>query len=190
MARKSTVKALAVGIGVATLLLLPHEAVQAQGNTTLLACKQLTFRQTMGGSSLGTKDCGNQFTTDDPYIGLVIQFADLRDDVDVAILLIDPEQTNVVATRTTIKVDPSIRYSTYQIYLVLPIAADANALAMEARQLADAMIRLRGKPARDRLGQWTLSVALGRGQPKLLKFVLGAAPSPASTPTSTPTPTP
>jgi len=177
-------------IVVTMLFLLPPNAVHAQGRTNLLACKQLAFRQSPAGSSLATINCGTRFTTQDLYIGLVIQFADLRDDVDVAILLIDPDQSNALAWRTTIRVDPSIRYSTYQIYLVLAVAADADALAKENRQLADAMIPIRGKPVRDRLGQWTLSVTLGRGQPMLLKFTLEAAPGSGATTTPAPAPAP
>ncbi|MDR7521748.1 MAG: hypothetical protein QN168_04710 [Armatimonadota bacterium] len=146
-------------------------------------------RDTVYGSEWVPRDCGNRFTNQDPYIALHIQIEHVPEGrTEVPIQLLDPEQTSVWAVRPTLTVDPG-RIITYTIAAILAVAADAEALAREDRRLVLLMIPVRGKPVRERLGEWTFQVGLGRGAPQTLKFRLEAAPG-SLTPAPTPPPTP
>jgi len=182
----------------AALIVLLQLAADAQARLSLSACKKAISRDTVYGSEWVPRDCGNRFTTQDPYIALVILVEEVREgQTVVAVQLLDPEQTSILASRPTLTVDPG-RIISYSFLLVLPVAADTEALARENRRLVNAMIPVRGKPVRERLGEWTLSVGLNRGTPQTLKFRLEAvpgvsaspAPTPAQAPTPAPTPTP
>ncbi|MDR7549678.1 MAG: hypothetical protein QN131_07060 [Armatimonadota bacterium] len=177
---------MAVAGGLVVLLQL---AADAQARMSLSACTKAFSRGAVYGSELATRECGNRFTTQDPYVALVIHLENvLEGQTVVAIQLFDPEQTSVWAWRPTITVEPGYR-ATYWIWGVLAVAADREALAREDRRLVDQLIEVRGKPVRERLGEWIFQVGLGRGTPQTLKFRLEAAPG-SLTPAPTPPPAP
>ncbi len=188
---------LAVAAVVSAVILVPSPT-EAQSRVSVQACKQIIPRQTAYGPEVLTRNCGNRFTTQDAYAALVLELFDLNDSIQIALLSKDPEQTNVWATRTGFTVESETRYSVASISIVLAIASDAAALAKENPQLLNYLIPVRGKPVRERLGEWTYTVTLGNRPPLVLKFTLEAAPgtgstptpAPASTPASTPTPAP
>lgn len=67
-------------------------------------------------------------------------------------------------------------FSNIWIYGTLPVAADLSAIANENVRLVPQVVRVEGKPARERLGEWTMNVWTGGGPPRVLKFTLQAAP--------------
>lgn len=147
----------------------------AQSTLQLLACKKLLVRRGVSpgmSDSLIPQECGSRFTTQDPYVALIITFRFLSDTMDVGIQLLDPSESALWATRTEIRVQPDTVYESYWIYAVLPVAADLRALAEENLQLALGALRFPGRPARERLGEWVLRVSVNRGTPNTLRFRL------------------
>lgn len=172
------------------VLALCGPTVEGQTTVTLAACKKLiTSRLPGGGSdSITTRDCGTRFTADDPYVALVINVRFLRDTTELAVQLLDPADTSVFATRTQVNVPPGEVYQNYWLFIVLPLAADPRALAAESPDLVRAALRLPGRPAGERPGDWTFKL-IARGTTYTLKFTIVGTPS-AAPPPAAPVPTP
>lgn len=174
-------KGIAVGvIAFLAVAVLPPEAGTAQTTSEVRTCKKLEFRPHGGGSELVSSQCGNQFTTRDAYIGLVIQLRNVRDQVRLDVELQDPDQASVWTRQAQINPPAPATDSFYELlwmFAVLPIAADPTALAREDVRLAFSVIRIQGgKPVSERLGEWTLRVRQDRGAPITLKFTLQQPP--------------
>ncbi len=76
----------------------PHIADAA--TIELVACKKLAAEQ----NYLQTAECGGTFTTDDPYVGLVIHLQQIFDRTRVEAELLDPDQTLVWSRTITITI--------------------------------------------------------------------------------------
>jgi hypothetical protein len=90
----------------------------------------------------------------------------------VALELHDPEQALVWRAGEAIQVRAGYYYPVYTLWTVLPVAADEAALAAEHPRLASQRIRIEGRPARERLGEWTLGLRMNNGPPLTRKFTL------------------
>jgi hypothetical protein len=180
---------------VALFLTFPTTPVQAQ-SLNLLACKKVIPRGAVEGSELIMRDCGSRFTAQDPYVAVIVHLQRVEYEIRLGIQLLDPQENTVWAGRGSIRPDPGISYSDIWIWALIPLAADPAALALENRLLVSHMLQFRGKPWRERTGEWTMRAIIDSRPPRELKFTLEgvpmAAPSPAPTPAagSGPAPTP
>jgi hypothetical protein len=177
-----------LGVIVVTMTLVTIPAVQGQGSYNVEFCRKLILSPSMVGSGVGsdplprskvvTRQCDRKFTTNDGYIGVVLRLMDVRSDADVPVVreLLDPDQTSVWASQSSVPFPFSGgRWLEYSLWGVLPVTADEAALSAEDFSAAG-IIRLQGKPVRERTGEWTLRVRLKGGPPQSFKFTLQAAP--------------
>ncbi len=174
------------------VLAIAGQPVEAQTAVNLMACKKLTLTRVFGGGfadNVTMRECGTRFTTQDPYIAVVIHLQRLRETVDLAFQLLDPSDNPVWVGRRQIRVEPDSGYENLWMFVVLPLAADLRALAAENPELALAALQLTGRPARERPGDWTLKL-VARGTTHTLKFTIATVPGPAATPTPAAVPTP
>jgi hypothetical protein len=125
---------------------------------------------------LAMYDCGNKFTTADRYVGIIVRLGQFDEDLDLAVELLDPDQTSVWTYARTFQVPPGRYYPDFWMYRVLPVTADESALASENLNFPSAMIRVDGKPVKERIGDWTLRIRVRRNPPVAFKFTLQAAP--------------
>ncbi len=94
----------------------------------------------------------------------------------VELVLLDSEQNKVWEKRVPVAFPPPARYGPIDVWGILPIAADPAELARQIGQiLAVGLIRVEGKPARERLGEWTFKGFPTGGTPTVVKFVLEPA---------------
>jgi hypothetical protein len=119
---------------------------------------------------------GNKFTTADRYVGIIVRLGQFDEDLDLAVELLDPDQTSVWTYARTFQVPPGRYYPDFWMYRVLPVTADESALASENLNFPSAMIRVDGKPVKERIGDWTLRIRVRRNPPVAFKFTLQAAP--------------
>lgn len=187
-------KRLGLAACVAMLLTFPTAPVQAQ-SLNLLACRKVIPRGAVEGSELIMRECGSRFTTQDPYVAVVVHLQRVEYEIRLGIQLLDPQENSVWAARGSIRPDPGTSYSDIWIWALIPLAAEPAALAAENRQLVGHMLQFRGKPARERTGQWTMRAIIDSRPPREMKFSLEGVPGavpPAPTPGagSGPAPTP
>lgn len=164
--------AVAVITIVAITMLVPP-TTEAQGSLAVEFCKKVN---PTGGGDLFTRECGNKFVASDAYIGLVVRLRQVNDDVRVALELLDPDQASVWTYQTEVRVQPGYYFPEWWVYGILAVTADAAALASENLRLTAGMIKIEGKPVRERTGDWTLRVRLRNSPPLPFKFTLQAAP--------------
>ncbi|MGH7404823.1 MAG: hypothetical protein ACREJA_02955 [Candidatus Methylomirabilales bacterium] len=174
-----------------TFTSLPQAAL-AQAITVQI-CKQVEIRQVQAGSQIYYRQCGDRFTTADAYIVLMVHLQGVRQRTRVEVELLDPEQAKVwdVNEMVTPPTDQDIYYSDLWLFRILPLATDLASLFSQNPQLAFRALLVTGKPARERLGEWTLRVRINNGSPIVRKFSLEAVPGAAPvqpTPTATPAP--
>jgi len=146
-------------------------------------------RQIVGGSQLLYSQCGDKFTTAQPYAALIIELTNVRGQTLIATELLDPEQDSIWGFSRTVA-PPSehdIFYRKLWLWGVLPIGAEPRALISANPTFLFSMIIPKGKAARERLGEWTWKMSLNNGPPAVRKFTLQAAPG-AATPAPTPAP--
>lgn len=178
---------------VALLLTFPTTLVQAQ-SLNLLACNKVVLRGAGGGVELVMQGCGSRFTTQDPYVAVVVHLQRVEYEVRVALQLVDPQDNSVWAGRGSIQPDPGTSYENIWIWALIPIAAEPAALVAENPPLESHMIHFQGKPARERTGEWTLRAIIDSRPPLVMKFSLeampGAVPSPQPTPATGASPAP
>ncbi len=181
-----------VGAIAAVLVLigLAPAAAEAQ-SASIVACGRVEVRQIVAGSQLVYSQCGDRFTMAQPYIALIIELTRVRGRTLVSTELLDPEQNSVWSF--SLPVAPpegqDVIYAKLWFWAVLPVAAEPGVLIAADRTFLFHMLALRGKPARERPGEWTLKVSINNGPPLVRKFALQAAPDTA-TPTPAPTPAP
>jgi hypothetical protein len=175
-------------VAAVSLLGLGQTTGHAQATTVeLSACKKIIPQRGFSPGftdSLTTRECGNRFTAADPYVAILITLRLIRESLDIGFQLLDPSEAPLWAGRAQVTVEAGYYYENYWLYAVLPVAADLRALAAENAQLAAAALRFPGRPARERLGEWTLRVSINRGRPHVLKFTLVAAPGTPAAPTA------
>ena len=174
--------AIAIVVG---LFLLSQPAKAQVKLDKVAACKNviLVEQPLFGGAviarHLETRDCGDRFTTTDRYVGLVCR-ANREGAAEAGrileAVLLDPEQNKVWEKRIGTSFPPPAIYGAIDVWGILPIAADPAELSRQMGPiLAVGLIRIDGKPARERLGEWTFKVSLTGGEPTVIKFVLGSA---------------
>ena len=164
-----TLPCAAAVLGVAVALASP---AYGQSVLNLWACKKLEPRSQNFYFDLRYAQCGNQFTAKDPYVGLVAHFQNVRDSTRVTTALSDPSGTQVWSRQSDYPLEAGYHYPNIWIWVVLPRAADTQALASENVRLTANMIRLTDKPAAERLGEWTLRVQADRAGTRTMKFTL------------------
>jgi hypothetical protein len=121
-----------------------------------------------------TRDCGTKFTTNDAYVAVLIRLTRIDNDTPLSVELLDPDQAAVWTSRRTITVEAGYYFPDWWMWTVLGVAADAAAVASESVALASVMIRVEGKPVKERLGEWTLRVRVRNGPSQSFKFTLQA----------------
>ena len=171
----------------AVALFAPDASGQG-ANVNLYACRRLDVRQIQAGTQVNYSQCGGQFTTADRYIAVVVHLRNVRRATLVLAELRDPDKT-VVWRGAGLAAPPSgsdVYYRDLWVFGILPVGADASAVSAENPVLLRYVVQVQGKPARERVGEWTLRADVNNAQ-TTLKFQLQAAPG-APTPTPTPTP--
>lgn len=93
-------------LGIVILVMVGQASVAGQTILTLEACKNAEPRAHVTGSELIVRQCGTRFTTGDPYVALVIHFREIRDQVDLRIELLDPEQSRVWTRSGSFRPEP------------------------------------------------------------------------------------
>lgn len=136
-------------------------------------CKKI---EPKGGGILDTRECGTKFVSTDAYVAIVIYLGRVNDSIDVAFELLDPDQTTVWTVSDTIRLEAGYYYPNWRTWRLLAVAADAAVLAAENIALPAGMIKVEGKPVKERLGEWTVRIRLRRAPPLFYKFTLQAAP--------------
>jgi hypothetical protein len=178
MKRAQGTRELLVAVGVVAVMAVSASVGTApasgQGSHDIELCKKLESRGHVYGSELVTSQCVSRFTTADPYVAIIVHLRNFTDSMDVGVELLDPAQTSVWSATYPIRVQAGYGYSDYWIWRVLPIAADEAALAAENPQLAAARLRIEGRPAKERLGEWTVRMRINNGWPLTRKFTLAA----------------
>ena len=160
-----------LGVVVVLTILAPPPAY-GQMSLNLWACKKLEPRSQDFFFDLRYTQCGNQFTAKDPYVGLVAHLQNVNDHTRVTIEVSDPSGTPVWSRQLTYSPTAGYYYPNIRIWVVLPLAADTQALAAENVRLTASMIQLTDKPAAERLGEWTLRVQADRAGTRTMKFTL------------------
>lgn len=112
--------------------------------------------------------CRGEFSAVDPYIVLYAQLAPIVRDTKIAMELLDPEGASAFARAGVLSPVPG-EPTSFTLSYVLPLAADAKEVAKKFPFMY--MISL-GRPARDRLGEWTWKLWLDPGRSATLKFTL------------------
>jgi hypothetical protein len=156
------------------VLFLGVENGRAQSMTYVAqVCKKMVRRQVPGGSEIAVSQCGNRFTPQDPYAVLVVTLYDVHDAQTISADLDDPTG-NQVWTYTWTLASPgagSDRYwASASFYALLPIGGLSPA---DAALVGGGVIRLEGKPAAERPGEWTFRARVGNGRLQR-KFTIGA----------------
>lgn len=162
------------------VLSLPAKAQVALNKVA--ACKEIILveRPLFGGTVIAryleTRDCGDRFTTTERYVGLFVE-ANRSGAAEAGrmleAVLLDPEQNKVWERRIGTSFPPPAIYGTIHLWGILPIAADPAELTRQVGPiLAVGLIRVDGKPAKERLGEWTFSASLSGAQPSTIKFRL------------------
>lgn len=162
--------AVALAVAVIVTLVAPH--AYAQLTLNLWACKKLEPRSQDFFFDLRYTQCGSQFTVKDPYVGLVSHLQNIHDPTRVIVEVVDPSGTTVWSRTLNYSPTAGYYYPNIWVWVVLPIAADAAALANENVRLTANMIRLGEKPAAERLGEWTLRTQADRAGTRTMKFML------------------
>lgn len=136
-------------------LAVPPPPARAQGaNMTVHACRRIDIREIVQGSQVIYTQCGSQFSAADPYIAAVAHLSGIRSRTTIVVELLDPDQA-VVWTRSGTIAPPEgqdIYYSDLWLWGLLPLSADTGRLVAENPRLILGVIRLSGKPARERVG--------------------------------------
>ena len=181
-----------IGAVIALLVLAvwAPRAAEAQ-SFSVVVCGKVEARQVTAGSQLVYSQCGDRFTTAQPYVAVIVELTNVRGRTVVAVELQDPEQ-NAVWTFTQAIVPPEgqdIIYRKVWYWGVLPLGAEPRALIAADPSFLFHLLTPTGKPVRERLGEWTFRLSLNNGVPVVRKFTLQAAPG-APTPAPTPTPAP
>ena len=181
-----------IGAVIALLVLAvwAPRAAEAQ-SFSVVVCGKVEARQVTAGSQLVYSQCGDRFTTAQPYVAVIVELTNVRGRTVVAVELQDPEQ-NAVWTFTQAIAPPEgqdIIYRKVWYWGVLPLGAEPRALIAADPSLLFHLLTPTGKPVRERLGEWTFRLSLNNGAPGVRKFTLQAAPG-APTPGPTPTPAP
>jgi hypothetical protein len=163
-------------LGVALLAIAgPLPVAESQSSTWLVACKKLDVRSGGFVVDMVYSQCGAQFTTSDPYVGLVVHLERVQDRTEIIAELLDPDQAVVWTRRAVYAPEPGYLYPNIWLPAVLPVAADTAAVAAENVRLTPYVIKLEGKSARERVGEWTLRAQVNRTT-HTRKFTLRAAP--------------
>ncbi len=162
-------------IGIVTVMMLAPQKAEA-ARIELVTCKKLVPEGSVFGSDLKRSQCGTQFTTKDDYVGIVIHLRDVRDKTKVEVELLDPEQLSVWKIGGTVALPEEMYYESYWIFGVLPIGADIRSIVQGDPKLLMRIIPIPGKPARERLGEWTLSARTDGGPALILKFTVQTPP--------------
>lgn len=163
--------AAALGVAVVLTVLAPPP-VYGQLTLNLWACKKLEPSSQDFFFALRFSQCGNRFTAKDPYVGLVTHFQNIDNPTRVTIEVSDPAGTSVWTRQLNYAPTAGYYYPNIWIWVVLPVAADTQALASENVRLTANTIQLTDKPAVDRLGEWTLRVQADRAGNRTMKFTL------------------
>ncbi len=162
MERRQMTRALVAVVTVVGVLFLSVGTGDAQSMTYVAqVCKRMAMRQVPGGSELDVSQCGNRFTTQDAYVVMVVTLYDVIEAQTIDAELVDPSGQRVWTQRWTLGSPGagSDRYwASASFWSVLPISAGASPdLALAAGRI----IRLEGKPAAERLGEWTFRARVG-----------------------------
>jgi hypothetical protein len=151
------------GVTLAALLSLSMGTGDAQMTYVAQVCKRMVSRQVPGGSVLDASQCGNRFTTQDAYVVLVVTLYNVSDSQAIDAELVDPSGEQVWSQRWVLPAPTagSDRYwASASFWSVLPIGG----LPSSDPLLAARAIRLEGKPASERLGEWTFRARVGSGR--------------------------
>ncbi len=105
-------------------------------------------------------------------MGLVAHLQNVNDPTRVTLEVSDPSGTSVWTRQLNYAPTAGYYYPNIWIWVVLPVAADTQALASENVRLTANTIRLTDKPAAERSGEWTLRVQADRAGTRTMKFTL------------------
>jgi len=168
--------AVAVLLGAMAIAVLTPPVVEAQISLDLVACKKIEPGTQGGFFFLRYNQCGTQFTAKDPYIGLVAHFRNVTDYTRVTVELLDPAQAAVWKRDTTYETTSGSYYPNIWVWVILPVAADVQAIAAENVRLTTSIIKLTERPAAERLGEWTVRTQADRLGSRTLKVTLLPGP--------------
>ena len=166
----------ALFLGVMAIAILEPPGVEAQISLDLVACRKIEPGTQAFFFDLRYSQCGNRFTSKDPYVGLVAHLRNVDEHTRVTVEVFDPGQASVWKRDQTFAPTAGSYYPNLWVWVVLPVAAGIDGLATENVRLTASVIRLTDKPAPERLGEWTLRAQADRAGPRTLKFTLQAAP--------------
>ncbi len=168
----------------ATVAGLPGSADSAPRIDRLVACKSVALQvHPLFGLSLTPVDCSDQFTTAERSVELLVEiYLDTMADVEVT--LSDPDQNKVWEWKRRIGPPPG-RYGSWTIWGTLPITANPDEIqrqnplgagTIRAQLTSYQVIRVAGKPVRERVGDWSLRVTVAGDPASTLKFILAPGP--------------
>ena len=147
----------------------------------LLVCHDIVIEESIYGSFPTPGECANDFTTAEPSLWLFVELY-LDQQVNIEVTLLDPNQQEAWAWEGRMGPPPPY-YGSWWVLGVLPVAANRRSIAREhnvPRQVtyrrssstATGVVRVEGEPARERPGEWTLTVSVEDGASSSTKFVL------------------
>lgn len=163
---------MALGIMLA-LLGVPSRTALADFRVNIEACKSIRRVVAPGGPVLLAAQCGQRFSSNDPFIAIVTRVRDVIQipRVDAVLQILDPSQSVVETYRWGQDVDPSGGFEFGDV-AVLPMSTNAGDLARQLSDFQKDIIQVKeGRPLRERLGTWTVKATVNR-QPYSLSFTL------------------
>src|SRR3989304_2718442 len=144
-----------IGAVIALLVLAVWATRAAEAQSfSVVVCGKVEARQVTAGSQLVYSQCGDRFTTAQPYVAVIVELTNVRGRTVVAVELQDPEQ-NAVWTFTQAIAPPEgqdIIYRKVWYWGVLPLGAEPRALIAADPSFLFHLLTPTGKPVRERVG--------------------------------------